>query len=72
MAATEYVTVDGDTLAIVAQVSYGGIGAQEDRLPIYEANRDVIGDNMNVMFPAGVTLTIPDPAEKWPIGVNRG
>lgn len=64
-----YVTQIGDTLATVAQVYYGD-GSQAGRLPIYAANRDVIGDNMYVLYP-GLTLTIPPPDQKWPVGVNR-
>lgn len=54
--ARTYTTKSGDTLWEIAQQFYGD-GARWHE--IYEANREVLGDNPGTLF-AGKTLTIPD------------
>ena len=53
--ATTYVTQPGDTLWSIAEQFYGD-GTLWPK--IYAANKQVIGDDPNVLY-AGLTLTIP-------------
>ncbi len=54
-AVTEHTVVSGDTLSGIAQKYYG---SQANWKKIYEANKDVIGDNPNLIR-AGQILKIP-------------
>ena len=54
----EYEVVKGDTLSGIALKFYGS-AAKEKWMIIYEANKDVIGDNPNLIRP-GQVLKIPE------------
>jgi len=55
--AREYVVQPGDTLRSIAQDQYGDASQWPK---IYQANRDLIGDNPDALV-AGTTLQIPPP-----------
>lgn len=65
-AQTEHVVKPGDTLSALAAQYYGD-GGEASWQPIYQANREVIGDNPSVIKP-GQKLIIPGGAATPPPG----
>jgi nucleoid-associated protein YgaU len=59
-AIAEHVVEEGETLSHIALEHYGNAGAMY-YTAIYEANKDVIGDNMNVIKPGQVLAIPPKP-----------
>lgn len=55
---TEHTVVSGDTLSGLAAKYYGS-GSRENWMAIYEANKEVIGDNPS-MIRVGQVLQIPE------------
>jgi nucleoid-associated protein YgaU len=55
----EYTVVSGDNLSYIAKRFYGSAN-REDWMRIYEANREVIGDNPSLIR-VGQVLKIPRP-----------
>ena len=53
-----YTVQSGDSLSAIA-LNYYGSAAHDKWMAIYEANKDVIGDNPNLIFP-GQELKIPN------------
>lgn len=54
----EHTVESGETLSGIAMKYYGSAD-RDDWMAIYEVNKDVIGDNPNLIKP-GQVLTIPD------------
>jgi len=54
----EHTVAAGETLSHIA-LKYYGSAAKEKYMAIYEANKDIIGDNPNVVKP-GQVLKIPE------------
>lgn len=58
----EHTVVAGDSLSAIASHYYGS-GTKENWMAIYEANKEIIGDNPSLIRP-GQVLKIPElPAE---------
>jgi nucleoid-associated protein YgaU len=57
-AETTYVVQPGDTLSKIAGKMWGDVSPDSWR-KLYEANKDVIGDNPS-LIEVGMTLTIPE------------
>jgi nucleoid-associated protein YgaU len=55
---TEHTVTEDETLSHIA-LKYYGSAAKEKWMVIYEANKDVIGDNPNIIVP-GQVLKIPE------------
>lgn len=70
---TTYTVKEGDTLFNIAKYFYGN---GQEYMTIYNANKSVIGNNPNLIYP-GQVLTIPDatqqgsPSGASPNGVNK-
>lgn len=56
-ASSEHTVIAGDTLSKIAQKYYGS-GERENWMAIYEANKEVIGDNPS-LIQVGQVLKIP-------------
>ena len=57
----EHTVKKGETLSHIA-LAYYGSAARENWMQIYEANKDVLGDNYNLIRP-GQVLKIPELKE---------
>lgn len=57
----EHTVVSGDSLSAIAKKYYGSV-AKEKWMAIYEANKDLIGDNPNMIHP-GQVFKIPNLTE---------
>ena len=57
----EHTVVAGDSMSGIAQQYYGS-GVKEKWMAIYEANKDVMGDNPTLIHP-GQVLKIPKLAD---------